>query len=414
MNNVCPHCGASVHESASFCPNCTKSINRRTEPKPPHPILRKALLSALALVVLLGAALGLYIHDKPLTLEGNGEVTYSDKDGTYQMLLSKGAGRFYPLAEVVTTGEPDGEYRMPCCFYVNYKDSGENAAEIFRQKIESVTAEFIQPDDCVSPMKCTEPAPDAYDPDAAMVGFLDFTGRSGPADLLWTIKMKNGDTILLHQNHIIEPIETFHYRWEDFAMNTADELQALVDHIERDIAHDATVNIYLPPITYEGGLDMEARPFNLYGSVDGENRTTFTDTVRLTTQYWGLSFFRNIDFTGDGTGVGISATAGLHIIDCTFTGWKTAVLGYAKAWVNIANSQFVNNGIGFHFNSTGDSVTHTLYTANQFMDNEIAILLENVPRDVTMDFGECLFSGNDTDIDNPCDQPIDISAAIFE
>ena len=31
-----------------------------------------------------------------------------------------------------------------------------------------------------------------------------------------------------------------------------------------------------------------------------------------------------------------------------------------------------------------------------------------------MTFGDCLFSGNDTDIDNRCDQSLDVSGATFE
>lgn len=411
MINTCPHCGASLHEKASFCPSCTQSINNRTEPTPPKPILRRALLLGIGLLAVAGVVLGIWLHNRPVTVEGHGEVTYSDKDGSYQLLLSKGAGRFHPLAEVVTPCQLGQEYRMPCCFYINHQDSGENAAESFLEKVESVTAEFIQPADSVSPRTCTEPAANAYDPDAAMVSFLNFTARSDTADLVWTINMKSGDTIVLHQNHTSQPIETFNYRWGDFAMNTTEELQALIDRIERDIARTDIINVFLPPIVYEGGLEM-TRDINLYGSTDGENRTTFTDTVKLTSQYNGLSY-KDIDFVG-AAGVGISATAGLHIIDCRFTGWKTAVLAYGKAWVNVAGSQFEKNDIGFHFNSTGESVTHAQYTGNRFIGNETAVLLEHVPRDVTLIFDECQFSENGKDIDNPCQQPIDVSSASFQ
>lgn len=285
--------------------------------------------------------------------------------------------------------------------------------EMFLQKVERVQAELIQPTHSVSPMTCTPPAPHAYEPEAAMVSFLDFTGRSGTVELLWTIKMKNGDTILLRQKHVIEPIETLNYHPEDYAMGTIDELQALIDELEWRTDGRDTVNIYLPPVTYVGDLDIEDRAINLYGSAGGEGRTTFTGTVRVTTQNSGLSYFRDIDFVGN-AGVGISATARLHVIDCSFTGWKTAVLAYGNAWVNIAGSQFEHNGIGFHFNSAGDSVTHTLYTGNRFLGNETAVLLESVPSDVTMSFDECLFSENGKDIDNPCGQSINISEATFQ
>ena len=44
----------------------------------------------------------------------------------------------------------------------------------------------------------------------------------------------------------------------------------------------------------------------------------------------------------------------------------------------------------------------------------LAVLLERVPTDLALDFRGSLFSGNGTDIDNLCRQPIDITQAVFE
>ena len=39
-------------------------------------------------------------------------------------------------------------------------------------------------------------------------------------------------------------------------------------------------------------------------------------------------------------------------------------------------------------------------------------LLENVPAaELTLDFGQCLFENNGTDLDNQCQQPVDLSEA---
>ena len=70
--------------------------------------------------------------------------------------------------------------------------------------------------------------------------------------------------------------------------------------------------------------------------------------------------------------------------------------------------------MGLHFNSTGTSVSHTMYNDNLFRDNGTAVLLQNVPTDVALNFQDSVFSGNGTDIDNRCEQPLDISRAIFE
>ena len=104
-------------------------------------------------------------------------------------------------------------------------------------------------------------------------------------------------------------------------------------------------------------------------------------------------------------------TIRLHPTNSTLSSWKTGVLAYGYTWVNAMYCHFENNEIGFHFNAVGVSVSHTLYTGNQFVNNSTAVLLESVPIDVSMKFGECVFSGNGTDIDNRCNQAVDISEA---
>ena len=48
------------------------------------------------------------------------------------------------------------------------------------------------------------------------------------------------------------------------------------------------------------------------------------------------------------------------------------------------------------------------------MNNGTAVLMENVPTDIPLDFAGTVFSGNDTDVDNQCDHPIDLSNAILD
>lgn len=91
---------------------------------------------------------------------------------------------------------------------------------------------------------------------------------------------------------------------------------------------------------------MEERPINLYGSEENGRRTTFTGTLRVASRDSWITYIQGIDFVGDG-GVGISASARLWVEDCTFTGWKTGVLGYGDAWVNVIGCTLADNEIGF-------------------------------------------------------------------
>lgn len=417
LNNTCPHCGAPLPENAAFCPHCARSINQRTELTPPRPpAWWKALRVGIPLLVLAGIVLGIHLYNRPRAYDDSGtaEVIYTDKDGTYQLLVGWSNDRYTPAPKITQRAELDGEYRFPTCLHINHVDSGANAAGIFLQKVERVTAEFGEPEDGSGYITYTEPAPSDYCPEAAMVSYVDFLGKNNAADGTWTITMKNGDVIQLHQTINVELIETYDYYPEDKPMGTIEELQALVDEIAENVDPSAVVNIHLPAVTYEGSLVMEKRPVNLCGSTSGEARTTFTNTIRVASKNSWITYIQDVDFAGNGKGVGISASGRLHVVNCCFTDWKTAVLSYGYTWVNIQQSRFENNEIGFHFNCTGASVSHTQYTGNQFINNGTALLLESVPTDVTMTFDECLFSGNGKDIDNRCDQSLDISEAIFQ
>ena len=414
MRRTCPHCGAVLADGASFCPYCARSVLPRQAICAPRRPWRRALRRGGVLLVAAAALLALFLHGRPRTYDAFGEVTYTDADGTYQLLLSFQNERFSPQPECTEQAELDGDYRMPSRLFINHRDTGANAGQMFLQKVEEVSAQLIQPADSPSPMVCSTPAYHDAAPEAALISLVDFTGRSGQAELVWTLRMKNGDTIRLRQRITIEPIETYDYYAADCPMDTVEDLQALVDRIADEVPLPAVVNIHLPPVTYEGPLAITRRPVSLYGSAADGRRTTFTDTVRVAAQDGPIHYFYDIDFVGDGDEVGVSASARFWAENCSFTGWKTGVLGYGAAWVNVIGCRFVDNEVGFHFNSDGAYATHTMFNDNTFLDNGTAVVLERVPTDTVMNFQGSRFTGNGIDIDNRCNQPIDITKAIIE
>lgn len=225
--------------------------------------------------------------------------------------------------------------------------------------------------------------------------------------------MKNGDTITLRQTYEVTPIPVYDYYPEEHPMDTAEELQALIDSISGQVEEAAVVNLHLPPVTYEGGVTIQDWNLNLYGSTDGAgNRTTFTGPVRALAPYSNITYFYDMDFVGDG-GTGLSGSAPFRATNCTFTGWDTAVLAYGTSWANVIGCTFRNNGIGFHFDSDGEYANHSMYNDNLFEGNEVAVQLDSVPTDVALNFQGSVFRDNGQDIVNTCDQPLDTSQAIF-
>ena len=142
----CPCCGALLPEEAAFCPHCARSLNRRTVVRPPNLAWLRWLRAAAALLVLAIVAGGLYLYLRPQTWDAQGEVLYTDADGTYQVVLAWPNSRFRPAYTICQRAEVGVDYRFPVRLYVNYTENDASANERFLEKVEWVTAEFLPPE----------------------------------------------------------------------------------------------------------------------------------------------------------------------------------------------------------------------------------------------------------------------------
>ena len=418
MEHKCPHCGADLPENAAFCPHCARNVHPRKKTKQPIPLQKKLIVGLLALAVVLAAGVGLWYVNRPYVpqmYDGVGEVYYKSGEKTYQLLVAWPNDRCMPAADINQSGAPDEQYRWPSRWYVNNAATGADAWTEFEPLVEQVTIEVVQDERASAPLSATDPSHDDYSPDAAMVSYLDFTGGSGEPQVVWTAEMKNGDVIRVRQNLHITPIITHEYYWQDYPMNTVEELQALMEQIAEEIAPSDEVLLYLPPVTYEGDLELPGRSFEFHGCTDGDQRTTLKGSVTMleTGSYKWINYFYDMDFVGDSTNTGITALAKVWAIGCTFTGYQTGLLTQGGAWVNVTECTFTGNEVGFFFNSNGQSATDDRYFDNTFTDNGTAVLLMSVPTDMTLYFDGTTFSGNGTDIDNRCNHSLDTSNAQF-
>ena len=420
----CPHCGARLPSEASFCPFCARSVNDRREVHPPRYIPGRTLRCALLALVLLAAALTAWLYTRPRVYDnGTAEVIYTDSDGSYQLLLNYFSDRFQPMTDYSEEVEEGTASSKPSRLFINHVDTGVNAKEAFLRKVEDITVELLQGGDSSEPWQCSEPMvynglnSEVYSlaPDAAGVSILTYTDRSGGMELRWTLRMKNGDTIRLYQRIELGVVPTRHFYPEDVPMDTMEDLQALVDEVNDTITSDIIVYIHLPAVTYEGSLVLAERSMNLVGSEgpDG-SRTTFTGTLQATAQKGYICQLRDLDFVGDGEGVGVSASARINFTGCRFAGWRTGVLCYGNSWVNLKDCIFEDNTVGFHFNSVSDNPNDHMYSGNLFRGNETAVLLERVPGEQALYFDSTRFSRNSADIDNRCGHEVSIAGAIFE
>ena len=128
-----------------------------------------------------------------------------------------------------------------------------------------------------------------------------------------------------------------------------------------------------------------------------------------------ISYITGIDFAGDGTGVAVSSAGRVWTRECSFVNWKTALLAYGETWINATDCVFEDNEVGIHFNSSSvKAVSDTRFTGNTFTGNDTAVLLEAVPMgDGELNFSQCVFENNGTDLENLCGQAVNLSEAVF-
>lgn len=415
MSHVCPHCGFPLPDEAAFCPHCAQTLRPRKTLRQPIPLRKRVMVGLLVLVLAAAGGVWMYLATRPQVFDGQAEVVYTHKGTTYQLILAWNRDPNSLAPKIYLSEEAGGDFTWPSRWYVNYKDSGLNAAPEFLELVDHVTTEIRLGEAGACPMEASQPAPDGYDREAAMISFIHFICGTDTNQVVWTIHMKNGDVIRLRQDMIITATQTHEIRPEDYPMNTTQELQALVDRLAEEIPQEDQIEIYLPPVTYQEMLVLERRGMNFHGCTDGTGRTAFAGGVQIRYEGGAISFFYDLDFPGEGGGIGLSAASRAWAVACSFANWRTGVLSYGgNSWVNTTECQFADNQIGLHINSTRSGISDTRFLDNQFTGNGTAVVLENVPGDDTLSFDGCVFTENGVDLDNLCGHGVDLSQAVVE
>ncbi|MDY6181801.1 MAG: zinc-ribbon domain-containing protein [Candidatus Faecousia sp.] len=413
MGKKCGNCGAELPEDASFCPRCAQSQIGKAEVKPPRPWRKRTLISAACGILLAAAVLAGLLYHRPKTYEGGASVLYSDSDGEYELLvatISSDLANRTPEEKRTVSLPVDEVSCLPALLGVFHNGELEDTGAFF-DKVESCVLEAFPNEN--SALEISDPVFDTVFAPAARECDVIFTGESGTNELVWTLRMKNGDTIRLRETFEVIPLVHQAFTPEDAPMETLEDLRALLERINREVPADTIVDIYLPPVTYTGNLTMVSRAVNFYGCSDGSGRTTFTGTLTLRTDSPSNVTLCDLDFAGSG-GTGLSSTVSALIFGCSFSGWDIGAEVGDGGMIGVENCVFRNNGIGFRYDTTGYSFFKTGFPDCTFRDNGIGVQFARLPGTMALDFAFTVFSGNETDIDNPIAYPIDLSKAVFE
>lgn len=413
MSKQCKNCGADLPEDASFCPRCAQSQIERQEVKPPRLWRKKALITAGCVLVLAAAALAVFLPYRPKAYEGGASVTYTDKDGTYELLVSTvtdDLSNNLPQEKRTVSLSVDETSYLPAMLGVYHNGVLADPAA-FLDKVNRCTLEAFPNEDGALDIEAPS-YQESFAPSVLEAGVL-FTGASGTNELVWTLTMKNGDTVRLKHTFEVLPLVHRAYTAEDAPLDTLEDLKALLDRIDAETTSDTIVDIYLPPVTYTGDLEISSRAVNLYGCSDGSGRTVMEGSLIVSTHMPDKVVLHDLDFVGNG-GNGLTASASTEIWNCSFTGYDIGAAVCDGGMIGVETCTFRHNGIAFSYNTLNYSYFKSGFPDCTIADNDIGVQFVNIPGGLPLDFVGTVFSGNRVDIENSISYPLDLSGAIFE
>ena len=407
----CIHCGAQLPDTAGFCPYCRRrqkeEDERAARRRPWGKLMAIGAVVVLALLVWGAAALLSSLRYTPSDYTSqSAAINYTDRSGSYVLNLRWDNGEAGDLvSRVISEGQEGSAVSL---LYAYDAETGEDRRAAFLRRMANVSVQAV-PRAGSEGVSLGEPGADG----GAVRGVpLSYTAASGTSDVIWTISMKNGDTITLR--HALRAVRqrTMSYSYRDYDMSTLEKLEAFLAQVQSGVNADTVATVYLPPVQYEGGLRLDTRAFVFVGSTEGEQCTTFTDTVFVGVRTPQIAEFVGVRFLGAG-GTGLSAEEGAILRGCSFEGWDVGVDARDGSWVAAFDCEFIANGVGFRFNSGRSTLSSPTYSGDRFVGNGIGFQILKTPSRVVLSFPGCTFERNSKDIDNTIYQGVNTKGATF-
>ena len=205
-----------------------------------------------------------------------------------------------------------------------------------------------------------------------------------------------------------EVVWTLRITPEDAPLETAQELQALLDRLAEEYNADTSITVELPDVTYDAPVSVGCA-VTLKGSGTAFAAPVTVTPLSDTERCHAYVRFSEVSFEGDGSGTGVTARAPTYLENCRVTGWDVGALAVNGGWVYLHGGYIGGNGVGARYDSAySNSYTYTIRRID-FLNNTTALELLCLPPNSYAALDDCRFRGNGTDVYNPGGYRIEVN-----
>ena len=227
-------------------------------------------------------------------------------------------------------------------------------------------------------------------------------------EVVWTLYMKSGDVLHLTMTVEFEEQQALRITPEDTPLDTAQELQALLDRLAEEYDADTSITVELPDVTYDAPVSVGCA-VTLKGSGTAFAAPVTVTPLSDTERCHAYVRFSEVSFEGDGGGTGVTARAPTYLENCRVTGWDVGALAVNGGWVYLHGGYIGGNGVGAQYDSAySNSYTYTIRRID-FLNNTTALELLCLPPNSYAALDDCRFHGNGTDVYNPGGYRIEVN-----
>lgn len=426
----CPHCGAPLAQDASFCPHCTATLAQRRVialPRAGHRRSRWLLMAAV--IAAAAAAVVLWLSrpgDTPPEDTADKEDAAQAAADPYlaacQTYYTGADGREYHVFTAVTPsieGRTDpvgyrselipagGTVDFPATVMVEDAVTQDYAAEDFAALLDSWDVSVTAPEG-VSRVKLWDAEEETPESPALLYRRLRAEPSCTHNEVEWTLYMKNGDVLHLSMTVEFEEQQALRITPEDAPLETAQELQVLLDRLAEEYDADTSITVELPDVTYDAPVSVGCA-VTLKGSGTAFAAPVTVTPLSDTERCHAYVRFSEVSFEGDGSGTGVTARAPTYLENCRVTGWDVGALAVNGGWVYLHGGYIGGNGVGARYDSAySNSYTYTIRRID-FLNNTTALELLCLPPHSYAALDDCRFRGNGTDVYNPGGYRIEVN-----